>query len=287
MKTLGYYNGKYDELENMQIPMLDRVCFFGDGIYDATYSYNYIIHDLKEHVDRFYRSADLLEMEVPMCKRELSELLCTLVRKLDDHEQFVYFQLTRGTGIRNHVYPDKEKVKGNLWIVLTPKKITDTYKKVKLITREDTRFLHCNAKTVNLIPACMGANAAHLQEADECVFHRGDEVTECAHSNVHIIKDGKFITHPADEKILCGISRLNLIKKCAETGIPYEERVFTVKELFEADEVIISSCGSFCLAASKIDGKAVGGKAQGILKTLQDGLVADFNAECAVVHSRQ
>ena len=30
MKNLGYYNGKYDELENMQIPMLDRVCFFGD-----------------------------------------------------------------------------------------------------------------------------------------------------------------------------------------------------------------------------------------------------------------
>ena len=59
MKNLGYYNGKYDELENMQIPMLDRVCFFGDGVYDATYCRNYVIHDLKQHVDRFYRSADV------------------------------------------------------------------------------------------------------------------------------------------------------------------------------------------------------------------------------------
>ena len=217
-----------------------------------------------------------------MCKRELTELLCDLVKKVDLDEQFVYFQLTRGTGIRNHIYPDTEKVKGNLWVVLTPKKIVDTYKKVKLITREDTRFLHCNAKTVNLIPACMGANAAHLQGADECVFHRGDEVTECAHSNVHIIKNGSFITHPADEKILCGISRLNLLSKCRELGIPTEERAFTVKELFEADEVIISSCGSFCLAASEIDGKAIGGKAGDILKALQDGLVKDFEEECAV-----
>lgn len=32
MKNLGYYNGKYDEIENMQIPMLDRVCWYGDGI---------------------------------------------------------------------------------------------------------------------------------------------------------------------------------------------------------------------------------------------------------------
>ena len=34
MKNLGYYNGKYDEIENMQIPMLDRVCWFGDGVSD-------------------------------------------------------------------------------------------------------------------------------------------------------------------------------------------------------------------------------------------------------------
>ena len=40
---------------------------------------------------------------------------------------------------------------------------------------------------------------------DETVFHRGDIVTECAHSNVHIIKDKKFITHPADEYILPGM----------------------------------------------------------------------------------
>ncbi len=276
MKTLGYYNGRYDELQKMQIPMLDRVCFFGDGIYDATYSKDYVIHDLKAHVDRFYRSADLLEMEVPMCKRELTQLLKDLVKKLDSGNQFVYFQLTRGMGIRNHIYPDTEKVKANLWVVLTEKNIVDTYKKVKLITREDTRFLHCNAKTVNLIPACMGANEAHLKGADECVFHRGEEVTECAHSNVHIIKGGKFITHPADEKILGGISRLNLLRKCAELGIPAEERVFTVSEMFDADEVIVSSCGSFCLQASEIDGKPVGGKAGDILKALQDALSAEF-----------
>ena len=28
MKTLGYYNGKYGELEEMSIPMNDRVCWF-------------------------------------------------------------------------------------------------------------------------------------------------------------------------------------------------------------------------------------------------------------------
>ena len=38
MKNLGYYNGEYDLIENMKVPMNDRVCYFGDGVYDATYS---------------------------------------------------------------------------------------------------------------------------------------------------------------------------------------------------------------------------------------------------------
>jgi len=41
MKTLGYYNGKYGELENMSVPMNDRVCWFGDGVYDAGPCRNY------------------------------------------------------------------------------------------------------------------------------------------------------------------------------------------------------------------------------------------------------
>ena len=35
MKNLGYYNGKMDELDRMTVPMLDRACYFGDGIYDV------------------------------------------------------------------------------------------------------------------------------------------------------------------------------------------------------------------------------------------------------------
>ena len=53
MKTLGYYNGKYGELENMSVPMNDRVCWFGDGVYDAGPCRNYKIFAIDEHVDRF------------------------------------------------------------------------------------------------------------------------------------------------------------------------------------------------------------------------------------------
>ena len=43
MKTLGYYNGKIDELDRITVPMLDRACYFGDGVYDVTFCRNYKI----------------------------------------------------------------------------------------------------------------------------------------------------------------------------------------------------------------------------------------------------
>jgi D-alanine transaminase len=277
MKNLGYYNGEIGLIEDIKIPMLDRTCVFGDGIYDATYSRNHIIYNLKEHVDRFFSSAAKLRMEVPMTKEELSALLSDLVKRVDDGEQFVYFQLTRGSAPRNHVFP--EGVKANLWVMLRPGKIKDNDVPIKLITVEDTRFFHCDIKTLNLIPSVMASQKALEAGCDESVFHRGDIVTECAHSNVSIIENGKFVTHPTDNLILPGIARANLIKMCNKLGIPVVEEEFTLDRLMNADEVIVSSSGSFCLSASHIDGKEVGGKAPEILKALRAELVADFVKE--------
>ena len=124
MKNLGYYNGEYDLIENMKVPMNDRVCYFGDGVYDATYSRNHKIFALDEHIDRFFNSAGLLQMKIPYTKSELKELLCDMVKKVDCGEQFVYWQITRGTEMRNHAFP-KGDAKANLWIILKPLNIKD------------------------------------------------------------------------------------------------------------------------------------------------------------------
>lgn len=277
MKNLGYYNGKFGEIEEMSIPMNDRVCFFGDGVYDATYSRNYKIFTLDEHVDRLYNSASLLGMNIAESKDEMKAILNEMVSKMDTGENFVYWQVTRGSGLRNHVFP--ENAKTNLWITISHRDIVDTYKKVKLITMEDTRFLHCNIKTLNLIPSVIASEKAKQAGCDETVFHRGDRVTECAHSNVHIIKDGVFITAPTDNLILPGIARAHLIKACRKLDIPVSETPFTVAELMDADEIIISSAGSLCLAAEEIDGKKAGGRAPELLRRLQDEVLREFVEE--------
>ena len=62
MERLGYYNGTYGPLEEMTVPMNERVSWFGDGVYDAELCRNYHIFALDEHVDRFFKSAAKLRM---------------------------------------------------------------------------------------------------------------------------------------------------------------------------------------------------------------------------------
>lgn len=275
MKNLGYYNGLCDEIENISIPMSDRVCFFGDGIYDATYSRNYNIFSLDEHIDRFYNSAKLLEIELPYSKSEMKELLNDMVKKMDTGENFVYFQATRGSApVRNHVFPCDTKA--NIWINIYHKEILDLKKRVQLITMEDTRFLHCNIKTLNLIPAVIASQRAKEAECFETVFHRNGRVTECAHSNIHIIKDNTLITAPTDNLILPGIARKHIIESCKKVNVPVLEKPFNLEQLFDADEVLVSSAGALCLVADQIDGKAVGGKATELVEKLQKMLLQDF-----------
>ena len=128
LKNLGYYNGKYDLIENMCVPMSDRVCWFGDGVYDATATRNGVIYCLDDHVDRFFNSASMVEIEIPYTKDELKALLKELVLKVDtsetNGETFLYWQITRGANIpRNHIFPAENKA--NLWVTVTPRKLAD------------------------------------------------------------------------------------------------------------------------------------------------------------------
>ena len=276
MEKLGYYNGTFGPLETMTVPMNDRVSWFGDGVYDAGPCRNYHIFAIDEHIDRFYRNAAALEIRMPMEKHELKSTLESLVHELDAGNLFVYYQVTRGTGVRNHVYTPGP---GNLWITMTPAEISDGHTPIRLITQEDTRFFHCNIKTLNLIPSVVASQRAAEAGCSEAVFYRpGGRVTECAHSNVHILRGGTLYTAPTDNLILPGIARAHLLRACEALGIPTREEPFSLDELFAADEVIVTSSSNLCLRAEQIDGKPAGLKDSATYERLRQYLLEEFYA---------
>lgn len=278
MRNVGYYNGKIGLMEEMSVPFLDRALFFGDGVYDATYAANRRIFETDFHVDRFYNSLKAVRIDFPYSKPELTAELQKCIDAIDsDGVVFVYWQATRGTAPRNHVFP--ENTPPNLLIYVVESSLTDLRIPKKAITVEDTRFLHCNIKTLNLLPSVMASQEAKEAGCSEVIFHRGDRVTECAHSNVNILKDGVFITPPLDNLILPGTTRRHFLEICRRLNVPFEERTFTLGELFSADEIMITSAGTLGMPVCEIDGKQVGGKDKALLTKLQRAAIDDFTAE--------
>lgn len=270
MKYVGYYNGKIGPLEEMSVPMNDRAVYFGDGVYEATLISNGVPFALEEHFERFFSSLRLLRIDnFNMSREELKSELMRCVDALDegDDVSMLYWQCSRGTDYRHHSFPDS-LVKPNLMAMVTPYDKPSLGSKIKLIMVEDTRFLHCNIKTLNLIPSVMANQRAMEEGCNEAVFHRGDIVTECAHSNLLIIKDGVLRTHPTNSLILPGITRKHLLELARENGVGTDETAFTIDEMMAADEILVSSSGSLCGVAEAIDGKPVGRKAAEIVDTL-------------------
>jgi D-alanine transaminase len=274
MENIGYYNGKTGPIEKMTIPMNDRVVYFGDGVYDATYAANHVIFKIEDHLDRFYKSCGKLRIPFEMTRGKLAAVLQGCVDRVDDRKSlFVYWQATRGTAMRNHAFPEGP---ANLLITVSPCPLRAIGRKYKLITVEDTRFFHCDIKTLNLIPSVMAAQQAKEAGCDEAVFHRGPVVTECAHSNLSILKNGTLRTAPLSNLILPGTARKHLIALAEQGDIPVDETAFTLDEMMDADEVLVHSSGTLCNAACEIDGKPVGGRDPGLLRKLQQAVVKEF-----------
>ncbi|MCD7854340.1 MAG: aminotransferase class IV [Clostridiales bacterium] len=278
MTDAAYYNGKFGRMSEISVPLTDRALYFGDGVYDAAAAVNGKIFALDEHIDRFFNSCRLLEIKFHMSRDELKDVLNTLADMYDrDKVCMVYWQSSRGCAVRGHSFP--EGVKPTLMAFASPLEMTPFDREYDIISLEDKRFYFCNIKTLNLIPSVLGAQREKEADADEVVFHRGSRVTEGAHRNVLIIKDGELVTPPADELILPGITRKHLMELAPSAGLKVKIQPFSLTELMNADEVIISSSSTLCARVRSVDGIPVGGKDEAHIKALQGVYGEKFKEE--------
>ena len=280
-KNVGYYNEEIGALEEMKVPMGDRALYFGDGIYEATCAANRIPFAIEDHLDRMYNSLRLMEIPFQMDRSQVrAELQKVLDAAEDAPIHFLYWQISRGVAPRNHVFPEAE-VKPTLMAYVRPHTMKPLEKPYKLISMEDIRFRLCNIKTLNLIPSVLANQRAAEAGCDEAVLHRGSRVTECAHSNISILKDGVLRTAPTDELILPGITRKHLLALAKEHDIPTLEEPFSMVELMNADEIIVTSSSALCMQVESIDHIPVGVKDQTRLKILQNAYLEKFQRETA------
>lgn len=276
----AYFNGTIGNYDEMTIPFSDRSVFYGDAVYDAVLVLDRKPFALELHLDRLYKSCAMTEIPFEMPREELKGEIDRLLAQTDMGSAMLYLQVTRGAAPRKHEYP--AGVKPNLLMFTAPVSVPPKDKRASLLSVDDLRFQYCNIKTTNLLPNVFAAQKATGAGATEALLHRGERVTEAAHSSILMIQDGTVVMPPLDELILPGITRAILQQICQENGIPVDIRIFTVEELKRADEIILCSTTKNVLFVYEIDGMGVGGKNPALREKLQALFVEKIWADTGV-----
>ena len=133
MKNIAYYNGRTAPIEDMMIPMNDRACYFGDGVYDATCVVNGVPMAFDDHIERIYRSAKLIDIDIPMSREDMKAMLMDLVRQVEGDVLFLYWQVTRGVGPRGHAYANAGPAP-SIWAFVRPNAMRDPFGAYRCIT---------------------------------------------------------------------------------------------------------------------------------------------------------
>ncbi|PAD37309.1 D-amino-acid transaminase [Terribacillus sp. 7520-G] len=243
--------------EALLYPFEERGLQFGDGVYEVIRIYQGTFDLLEEHIDRLFRSAEAIRLEVPFTKNELIASLQELAVRNDvQTDAKLYLQITRGSAPREHSFPD---VPANFYAYIEQSKrpVPLLQQGVRAVLADDIRWNLCFIKSLNLLPNILAKQTAKEKGAFEAILHKQGMVTEGSSSNVFIIKDQVLYTHPAADNILHGCVRSRVLTLASKAGLQVEETAFTTDQLLKADEVFITSTTSEIMPVIEIEGKLI------------------------------
>lgn len=290
-KNLLWLNGRISSIEEGRVSVEDRGLNFSDGIYEVAVYYNGRPFMAREHLERWHFSAEGLMMKAPGTIDERLETLQELVDESGHPSAMVYGQLTRGTAPRNHLFPSPPVEPTEFWFVKPAPRHSPELRAngAKLVTHPDERWVHCQYKTVSLLPNVLAKERAHRQGGYEALLWLPDgTVTECTSANAYCVRGGVVYTHPRTPRILGGITRLAILALAKSLGLEVREQSQTLEQFRRADEVFISSTTMEVMPATRIDDGAVGnGKVGPITNALAAGLRERIAEECGTVDVRK
>ena len=258
MPKFAYINTKFVEFKNAKIHVEDRGLQFADSVYEVIAIINYKLIDFDYHIKRLKYSLKEIDIKYKINNQFFKKIFFKIIKKNNTSNGIIYLQITRGVQYRDHKY--QNKLIPTLIIYSMSKKFNLPGKNfigVNTITYEDLRWSRRDIKTVNLLPNIIAANKAKKNKAYEAILIKNGKVTEGTSSNIWIIKKNNLITHPANTNILKGVTRSSLLKIIKKIKLNFIEKSFTKKQLLDADEVFLTSSGSFVTPILSINKKKI------------------------------
>ena len=280
MTRISYINGEFLPHEQCMVHIEDRGFQFADGAYEVTLFENGKLIDAEAHLDRLMRNLKELNINHKFSKDYLEQIQLSLfARNNFENSATCYLQITRGVSMR---YPGcPQNLTPTICATVSPRKSVSEQEFIKgfrVMTNEDIRWHRCDIKTVNLLASTLVNQKAKDLGFDDAIFVRNDVVTEATYANIFMVDEhNQLITHPADNNILCGITRNRLIKLAKNLNIGVIERKFSVSDLMNAREVFLTSSSLLIRPVFYIDNKEIINRNSAVSPSIAKILADSYN----------
>lgn len=272
-----WFDGKFKKFEDVKVHILTHSLQYGSGIFEGIRCYQTnkgpAIFRLKDHVDRFFRSAEIYEMDLGYTKKEFSDAIIKTLKKNKLSSAY----------IRPFAFYDDQRI----GLDVTGKKISvsvitvpfgnyfsgrDKGIKCKISSwrRFNSSILPPEAKASgNYINSIIASIDAKNSGADEAIILSYDgNVAEGPGENIFVVEDAKLITPPKSADILMGITRDSIIKIAENMGLVVEERDVHKEELYTADEAFFTGTAAEITPIINIDSRRIGKGKPGPITTM-------------------
>ncbi|RCW66557.1 branched chain amino acid aminotransferase [Marinobacter nauticus] len=260
--------------------VLTHTLHYGLGCFEGVRAYNTAngpaIFRLKEHTDRLFRSAHILNMKMPFSKDEINEAQRAAVRENNLDEAYLRpmaFLGSEGMGLRADNLKVHVMVAAWSWPSYMSPEAKELGIKVRTssYTRHHVNITMCKAKANgNYINSMLALNEAISGGAEEALLLDNEGyVAEGSGENIFIVRDGVLHT-PELTSCLEGITRATIIDFAKDLRLQVKERRITRDEVYVAEEAFFTGTAAEVLPIRELDGRQIGeGKRGPITEKLQ------------------
>jgi branched-chain amino acid aminotransferase len=254
---LVYVNGEMVPMRDAKISVFDRSFQYGDGVFEGLRAYKGLIFKLREHVDRLYRSAAAIRIDIPLTKEEFSNAIKRVVRENRFSDAHIKPQVSRGNAFKLGLNPFNT-TKPN--IVIPARPIGESLFKTegfKLATANVRKIpamcLDPRIKSSIYLVQILARFDAMAVGADEAIMlDIHGNISEGCGDNIFVVKNGELYTPPAWQA-LEGITRAVVIEMAKREGYRVHETQLTLYDAYTADEVFITGSAAGIISVTEVD----------------------------------
>jgi branched-chain amino acid aminotransferase len=249
-----YVDGRWVHPHEATISMNDVAVLRGYSAFESLRTYDRRPFHLEEHLNRLYRSAELIDLEVPWSRAHITRLVHEIIERNTYKHAAIRLFVTGGE-TEDSILPIGKPVLALLITPLGERDMERFARGFKVITTPLQRVAP-DAKTTNYLEAIRALKEAVRRDAVDALFvNTQGHVLEATRSNFFVFSDDTLVT--PREGVLMGITR-NVVLELARGLFPVEERAISLEELPRVDEAFITSSSKEIMPVVCIDDLVIG-----------------------------